>query len=69
MSVETIECHVSKKDAVIVSSVDGEITKVVCPYFCYGLLCSVKQSGSLSTIVGGFMDDSFGTKTITCEYM
>ena len=71
MSTSTVYCYELVGDIAIVSSIDGQVTNVVCPKFdrlTFGCEIKTMRLGFFSAVAGRVPDRALGTRTVCCEF-
>lgn len=71
MAAQTVHCHVLGGSVTIVSSIDGNVTNVVCSKFSRMThTCAIKddQQGFVAAVAAKTVDKVTGTRANYCEF-
>jgi hypothetical protein len=73
MAIRTIHCHVLQSTISVVTDLEDQVTRVICPeYDSTTSACRLKQrastGGALSTFVARVSEDTLDSRTVRCDF-
>jgi hypothetical protein len=73
MAIRTVHCHVLQSNISVVTDLEGNVTRVICPVYddatsSCGLKRSASSGGPLSTLLARVSEDTLANRTVHCDF-